>query len=346
MTNVRQLTAAVLFALVALPLASAQKYTITDLGTLSGTQSFATSVNSAGAVAGSATVDPDIFTHAFIWTKTGGISDLGTLGGDLSIGNALSGTGAVVGGSQTAGDFTFHAFIYTSALLDVGTLGGDFSNATGVNDAGQVVGSSTLAGEASTHAFYWDARRGMKDLGTLGGTNSQASAIGSEGVAVGGADLGDGVTSNAVYWDHKGIHDIGNLGGGSALALGVNEGGTQIVGQSIVASGDTHGFLYLKKTHVMRDLGTLGGTQSQANAISPEDGLVVGTSTDAGDVNSLAFLWTPRKGMVDLNTKFATGAGAGWTLQTANSVNTKGQIAGTGALNGATHAFLLTPVNN
>src|ERR1700730_14589623 len=99
MTHVRQLTAVVLFALVALPLARAQKYTITDLGTLSGTQSFASAVNESGAVAGSATVDPDIFTHAFIWTRKGGISDLGTLGGDLSIGNALSGTGAVVGGS-------------------------------------------------------------------------------------------------------------------------------------------------------------------------------------------------------------------------------------------------------
>jgi probable HAF family extracellular repeat protein len=220
-------------------------------------------------------------------------------------------------------------------MTDIGTLGGQFSNASGVNRSGQVVGSSTVVGEAATHAFYWDAKNGMKDLGTLGGNNSQANAISNSGKAVGSADLADGVTTDAASWDKKGIHDLGNLGGGSAALNAVGSEG-QAAGSSTTAAGETHAILTSESG--LQDLGTLGGTFSVANGLSED--AVVGTSTDAGDVDNLAFIWTKSKGMVDLNTLIP--ADAGWVLQTANSVNGEGQIVGTGTINGATHAFLLT----
>jgi probable HAF family extracellular repeat protein len=37
---------------------------------------------------------------------------------------------------------------------------------------------------------------------------------------------------------------------------------------------------------------------------------------------------------------------SGWVLQIARAINNDGQITGTGIHNGATRAFLLTPVRN
>jgi len=45
--------------------------------------------------------------------------------------------------------------------------------------------------------------------------------------------------------------------------------------------------------------------------------------------------------MQDLNNMIP--AGTGWVLQAGAAINDAGQIAGSGTLNGKSHAFLLTP---
>ncbi len=70
----------------------------------------------------------------------------------------------------------------------------------------------------------------------------------------------------------------------------------------------------------MVDLGTLGGTFSQANSVNG-DGQVVGESLLAGDSTDRGFVWTPAGGMVDLGT-------LGGTQSEARAVNSGGQIAG------------------
>jgi RHS repeat-associated protein len=81
------------------------------------------------------------------------------------------------------------------------------------------------------------------------------------------------------------------------------------------------------------DLGTLGGTNSAANAVS--NGQVVGDANTASGATH-AFSWTQAGGMVDLGTL------PGGSLSTANAVS-NGQVVGSsGTASGAEHAFSWT----
>ena len=135
--------------------------TAIDLGTLGGTRSEAVAVNAAGQVVGHSLLAGDADTHAFSWTKQGGMVDLGTLGGTFSDAHAVNAAGLVVGESTIAGDAEEHAYSWTQAggMVDLGTLGGTFSRAIAVNEARQVVGVSTTADNAR-HATLWQPQAG------------------------------------------------------------------------------------------------------------------------------------------------------------------------------------------
>ena len=71
--------------------------TLTDLGTLGGSSSFALWLNNAGDIVGGATTPDDDAVHATLWNK-GEIRDLGAVNGDgCSFANAINGKGQVVG---------------------------------------------------------------------------------------------------------------------------------------------------------------------------------------------------------------------------------------------------------
>jgi len=89
---------------------------------------------------------------------------------------------------------------------------------------------------------------------------------------------------------------------------------------SFAAAQNSHAFLWTKATG-MRDLGTLGGSQSFAFGIS-SSGEVVGCSDVAGDLQRHAFKWTQGGGMQDLGT--LTGYDSGCAL----GINNSGQVAG------------------
>src|SRR6266849_4209352 len=84
------------------------------------------------------------------------------------------------------------------------------------------------------------------------------------------------------------------------------------------------------------DLGTLGGTDSGAIAVS-DRGQVVGESTTAGDTAVHAFSWTAGGGMVDLGS-------LGGTTSVAIAVSASGQVVGNSFITGDTaiHAFSWT----
>lgn len=103
-----------------------------------------------------------------------------------------------------------------------------------------------------------------------------------------------------------------------------------------------HAFLY--EHGAMTDLGTLGGTRSFALGVSAA-GQVVGYAQTTGDAVSHAFLYEGGV-MLDLNDLIDPLAPllGQFELFDARAINSFGDIAATGVIDGRQHAFLLTRI--
>ncbi len=193
-------------------------------------------------------------------------------------------------------------------ITNLGTLpGGGYSAARGVNDLAQVVGYARAA-DGQEHAFLWQ-NGVMTDLGTFGGSSSAAYRINKHGQIVGryvdgighgyvwhngnlrvlnSSDLFDindagqavGVkNSRAIIWNPDGsITDVGLLPGyPSSFAFDINTHG-EVVG---FGWNDTEHRAFYWQNGVMQDLGTLGGTMSEARGIN-DSKQIVGISNFPG----------------------------------------------------------------
>jgi probable HAF family extracellular repeat protein len=159
-----------------------------------------------------------------------------------------------------------HAYIWSvdNGFTDLGTLGGAVSGASGVNDNGSVVVGSATNSASELRAFLWTKADNMKDLGTLSGdTGAWANGISGDGQVVVGASYKEG--PNYVD-DYKAV-------------------------RWDVASG------------TITELGSLGGTNSEAYAANRDGSVIVGFSSVVDGQNSYhhAFRWTEAGGMQDLD---------------------------------------------
>jgi probable HAF family extracellular repeat protein len=277
----------------------------TDLGTLGGSNSFASDINAAGQIAGRSQTAAGVM-HSFIWTAggTGGVAgnlqmkDLNPTGGTsqasaINISGQVAGYVGVPGPGQQVND---RAYLYTNGTVKTLPLPSGFSlsYAYGLNDAGKVVGELYNNSGALGHGFLYDGAQTI---------------------------------------------EIGDLGGGGSTPLAINKNG-RVVGYSGNADGFDRAFVYAGGT--MTDLGTLGGNYAYANAISNNDQIVGGSFIDSGDSIYHAFSFDGLT-MTDLNSK-VTSKAADWVLSEATGVNDAGAIVGTGTLAGAKHGFLLRPL--
>ena len=331
---------------LALPAAAQVSYHVTDLGTLpGGFISNAFGVNDLSRVVGVSNTGAN-FNRGFLWTKKTGIRDLGTLGGNFSSAQAINDASQIVGRADT-NNSNSDAFLWIGGTMqDLGTLGGSVSQANAINLDAQTNSYTQIAGWSLTsasayHAAVWDAASNIQDLGTLGGANSFSFGNNCIGQVVGAADTVYLGGSDAFLWDSMhGMQDLGTLGGTMSQANAINCSGV-IVGYSTL-TGDSQADAFVYANGSMQDLGTLGGSYTEAYAIN-DAGQVVGFSRTTGDADTHAFIWTRQGKMQDLNKLIPPHSG--WDLQSAISISEDGKIAGGGIINGASHAFLLIPVD-
>jgi len=171
---------------------AADRFTVTDLGTLGGLSSVGYAINDRGQVTGTSWIADDAEYHAFLYSD-GVMIDLGTLGGTLSEGQAINNRGQVTGHAFLPGVPVGHAFLYSDGVTtDLGTLGGSLSVGHAINNRGQVTGESRIPGDAEWHAFLYSDGV-MTDIHPAGWLqSSRAFGINDQGQIVGWGTNPDG----------------------------------------------------------------------------------------------------------------------------------------------------------
>lgn len=329
-----------LLLIAASALCAAQKYSMTDLGTISGMDySVGRAINAAGQTTGASGKNDSYVAHVFV-NADGSFADLGTLGGETGVGNGINASGQVAGYS-TNGAGTYRAFISSGdSLIDIGDLGGGSAVAYAINDSGQVVGSAVTK-DGSNHPFLYSNGQ-MIDLGTLGSPEGGMWWNSAEGINNSGVVTGYGYTATgglgAFIWSSGKMTQLPSLGADWTEAYAINNSG-QVTGISQNKKGGNHAYIASSDGKI-KDLGAIGGKFATSWGFAINDsGIVVGQ--DATNQGYVAFLYDGKR-MHDLNKLVPKNSG--WVLYEARGINNAGQIVCSGMKSdGTQHAILLTP---
>ncbi len=334
---------------------NAQKYAITDLGTLGGTESFAYAINDSGDIIGYARYQGDTTSGPFLWSN-GKMTDLNAYYGPeqgfyAGIMGNINNLGQIVGNSSDG-----HAVMLSQGeVTDLGTFGGDYASALGINDLGQIVGYFALP-SGHHHAFlYTDGV--MTALGPFGEEAiSVATAINDSGMITGFATDSYMVSARAFLYNNGIMTDISPFDSRESYARDINNHG-QVAGEYLPYSGPFRCFV--RSEHLISDLGTLAGIDCVALAINDQGEVVgsspavVGTEISCDFETGMCYEYPvyswhgflyKNKRMIDLNELIPSDSG--WELEWAYDINNKGQIVGYGTFGDPSvyRAFLLSPV--
>lgn len=321
-------------------------YTVTDLGTLGGSYSYAEGLNQQGVVVGVSETSAGAM-HAFVWTPgaaggSGNMQDLGTLAGwDYSAALGINNHGDIVGYVYNEAGTLSRPVRWNRqgsgyAIEQLQHLGGHKGGGQAINNQGDVAGISCPV-DLKSHSMIW-SRKGNRNLGTNGGISLIASDINDHGQIVATRDPGAHFSIGYVWSEEDGFRDIGHLGGtgpeDGTIADAINNQG-QVTGITTTVEGLGAAFIWSEEGG-MEDLGTLGGRDAMGLDIN-EAGEIVGVS-ETGDGGYHAFIWSRGLGMRDL------GGLADGGFRQASGITGGGLISGgsqTG--DGHFHAVLWTP---
>lgn len=324
-------------------------YTITDLGVIGEWYSEAHGLNNRGWAVGEYEPAGAPYQHAFLYNgqTTVGMSFSPDI---YSIAWSINDSNIIVGEYLPNPNplfFIVEAFQYSNGVVTgLGYLSSSsYSSAHGINRNGQIVGESTTNSSGSViHGVLWD--NGSKvDLGVVSGTYSSANAINNSGIIVGETSFEGSANPEAFIYTNSMV-PLGTLGGDYGSAKSINDAGV-VVGESTeVTGGLTNLQAFVYKSGTMTSLRTqaaaLGADSCSASAIN-NLGQIVGY-VGFGQLQ-VASLYDGTN-MVTLN-QYIPASSSFTNLATADGINDKGQIIGSGTLaNGDYHGYLLTPVSS
>lgn len=363
LARTRCLALAFLLGPVASAGTSAQPYSVVDLGV----DVSPTDINSSGTIVGSMNTGQYPAT-AFIRDPADGINREifgGSAGTVATIANAINDTGLVAGSTLTG------AFV-----ADGGSIIHDWDDhgAWGINGHGLISGNRAgnnpyRATSIPYHPAVYEGNKwtvmgiaGVYPRGTRQGVYADIYRlldINDGGFAVGSKSRYGLAGSSAILISppYSGVQDAGDVTylptsyGGSAAAINNLNMIVGTTGNDSRSATYSHAFLYDYSSGELVDLGTLMneageyGLRSSAADIN-DQGQVVGSSwlvsvnTSLSDPSRYhAFIWESGQ-MTDLNDLIDPAPG--WVLTAATAINARGDIVGTGLLNGEPHGFLLT----
>jgi len=230
---------------------------------------------------------------------------------------AINNQNRVVISATTVADGTRRALLWDDGVIqDLGTLGASSTAPTDINELGQVVGWSMVDG--SLHAFFWD-RGTMQDLGPVVTYSSDKPEFNQIRINSRGQVLGNRPGAQAFLWENGETQTLP-----LDFAAGLNDRG-QVAGWvwRVDSAGIRRRQAAVWEAGVLTELGTLGGNESWARAIS-NSGWVVGGSYIDRYHNAHPFRWRDGR-LEDLGASGQMSSGIAESWQ-AVLVNDPGQV--------------------
>jgi len=353
------------------------KYTIQDLGTLSGMPTcYVSALSQSGIVAGYCIGTNVAAGNSGFLYANGRLSSMAQAPQLFMVPSAVNDAGTVVGAyiHATLTQLTFNgpflyqngAFQSTGFTQSFGAGNNSFAPFA-LNDSGQVCGSVAYLSSNPNWSLVNFAQAYVVPVG--GGQPTQLSPPAGTQYAgamtqsagggwVGGAVGSFGSSNQPALWHNATIQLLPRLTGyTSSFVSAVNDSGLAAgAGYTFAGSsltGVAHAALF--SNGAATDIGVLPGDQNALPTGINNSGQIVGWSTPSPVTTNLqldavqttlssnihAFLYTGGA-MYDLSKLLVNGSG--WQLGYAVAINNAGQIAGTGLYQNQQRIFLLTPV--
>lgn len=270
--------------LFSVPHASAESYTITDLGA----NVFPNGISNNGIIAG---VDKNKSPFAAVAGKVGALQPV-TPSMFESSANAANSAGLVVGYNFL--DATQRRAFLWQEGKGLSNFDANAVEAYGVNELDQIVGSTVVGGQRRGFIYNYKTGR-MRQLTTLTTSEHWISAINSIGSLAGSAFDGNGFQlafyTNAAETDRRNFGTLKGLNFTSSQAVSINDA-NEVVGWAFsmpLSPSNRRAFVWAPGAGDMQDLGVIGNDiGSAANGIN-NAGHVVGysaRSTTEGDTRA------------------------------------------------------------
>ena len=291
------------------------QYTVKDLGTLGGPESFAYDINDLGQVVGGAADSTGVIVP-FVWSKSTGMACVGKMPNTRvanGVASAINKTGQIAGWAVNK-DGIVHPFRWTAkdGMVDLGNA----FMAWGINDAGTVVGE-TYAVNRHWMGFVWTKDKGVRTIGMImPGYGSAAYDMNNQNLAVGYSQDPYGRISPVAWIGSYTIRFLFINPNPGGIAYGVNNK-NEIVGTSV-----GHAFLW-DKYFYSKDIGTLKSNGSSKAYDINDLSQAVGCCYVAGPpARKYAFIWTAKTGLQELKVPTTFLNAEAW------AINNLGQIVG------------------